>query len=172
MVTQGFQPIILPASGQGIQLGIQSVGGVAVVSSPSGVLANPDVIVPAQQMNPVSVVVKCTNVPLNSEITVVVHPANGSDVQAVGLNNSGTTASSTATVSLNMPRGGGIIYAKAVTGIAGTVSTDSPNPARSLADTGWTADGERFKAMEIIATMGGKQSITYIAESGKRYPLN
>ena len=172
VVTQGFQPIILPASGQGIQLGIQSVGGVAVVSSPSGVLANPDVIVPAQQMNPVSVVVKCTNVPLNSEITVVVHPAKGSDVQAVGLNNSGSTASSTATVSLNMPRGGGIIYAKAVTGIAGTVSTDSPNPARSLADTGWTADGERFKAMEIIATMGGKQSITYIAESGKRYPLN
>ena len=87
--SQGFQPIILPAPGQGIQLAIQNVGGVAVAANPSGVLANPDVIVPAQQTNPVSIVVSCTNVALNSEITVVVQPANGA---AVGRSASTTPA--------------------------------------------------------------------------------
>ena len=175
VVTQGFQPIIIPAPGQGIQLGIQSVGGVAVPASPSGVLANPDVIIPAQQANPIPIVVRCTNIPLNTEISVVVHPANGPDVQAVGLNNAGTAAASTATVSLNMPRGGGIIYAKAVTGIAGGgAATGNPVDAktRSLAETGWTADGERFVKMEITAALGGPQRVAYITESGKRYPAN
>ena len=123
--TQGFQPIIIPAPSQGLQLHIQSVAGNSVPNNPGGVLANPDVIVPAQQNNPIPIVVSCTNVPLNTEISVVVHPANGSDVQAVGLNNSGTLASSTATVSLNLPRGGGIIYAKCVTGIVGGGATAS-----------------------------------------------
>jgi hypothetical protein len=44
-----------------------------------------------------------------------VKPVNGSPVSAVGYN-AGTLASSTATVSLNMPRGGGLIYATAATG--------------------------------------------------------
>ena len=114
----------------------------AVPASPSGVLANPDVIIPAQQANPIPVVVRCTNLPLNTEISVVVHPANGPDVQAVGLNDAGTAASSTATVSLNMPRGGGIIYAKAVTGIAGhcighfTCRLENPIPRGDWLDGG------------------------------------
>lgn len=173
--TQGFQPIILPAAGQGIQLSIASVGGVAAPASPSGVLASPDVIVSAQQVNPIPIVVNCSNIPLNSEITVKVHPANGADVTAVGLNNAGTLATSTATVSVNMPRGGGIIYATAVTGIAGGgASIGSPADAKtpSLAETGWTASGERFVAMEITASLGGKQKIAYLTKSGKRYPAN
>jgi hypothetical protein len=113
-VSQGFQPIILPAAGQGIQLSIASIAGTAVSVNTSGVLVNPDVIIPAQQSNPLPVVVRCSNVPLNSEITVIVHPANGTDAQAAGTNNFGDATSSTATISLNMPRGGGIIYAKCV----------------------------------------------------------
>lgn len=131
----------------------------------------------------------------------MVQPASGAAVQAVGLNNAGTAESSTATVSLNMPRGGGIIYAKAVTGIAGNAhngnaaddktrfiagtrgegaaatlggggaaATRARTP--SLAETGWTADGERFVKMEIIAALGGPQRVAYITASGKRYPAN
>jgi hypothetical protein len=172
--TQGFQPIILSVPGLGIQLAIQSLAGVVVPASPSGVLANPDVIIPAQQANPIPIVVRCTNIPLNTEISVVVHPANGPDVQAVGLNTAGTAASSTATVSLNMPRGGGIIYARAVTGIAGNAANGSAAElkTRSLAETGWTADGERFVKIEITAALGGPQRVAYITESGKRYPAN
>jgi len=161
--------------GQGIQLAIQSIAGVAVAANPSGVLVNPDVIVPAQQTNPVSIVVRCTNVPLNSGITVVVQPANGAAVQAVSLNNAGTAAASTATVSLAMPRGGGIIYAKAVTGLAGgggaSISTPAGAKTRSLAETGWTAGGERFAQIEITAALGGAQRVAYITASGKRYEV-
>jgi hypothetical protein len=131
------------------------------------------VIIPAQQINPVAVVVSCANIPLNTEISVIVHPANGTDVQAVGLNNVGNLASSTATVSLNMPRGGGIIYAKCVSGVAGLGADTSLKDLRtkSLAETGWTADGERFAKIEITAALGGKQQIAYLTESGKRFPM-
>ncbi len=170
----GFQPIILPALGTGIALAIVSVAGVAVVANPSGTIAAPDVIIPGQQANPVLIVVKCANIPLNSEITVEVKPVNGPAIRAVGLNINGTQASSTATVSLNMPRGGGIIYAKAVIGLAGNsgagVQRNEKN--RLLAQTGWTANGERFAAVEVTATLGGQQQYVYLTESGKRYPLN
>ena len=179
--TQGFQPIILPAAGQGIQLNIASVGGTAISASPGGVLVNPDVIISAQKTNPIPIVVNCSNIPLNTEITVKVQPANGTPVTAVGTNNTGTLAASTATVLVNMPRGGGIVYASAVTGIAGTASLGSGEAANvakteaaalPLSQTGWTADGERFKAIEVTASLGGKQQVAYISESGKRYPLN
>ena len=136
-------------------------------------LANPDVIIPAQLSNPLPVVVNCANFPLNTEISVVVHPASGPDVQAVAMNNAGTLAASTATVSLNMPRGGGIIYAKCVSGVAnlGVDTSSKELRTKSLAETGWTADGERFAKMEIAAALGGCQQVTYITESGKRYPL-
>lgn len=172
VVTRGFQPIILPTGAQNTQLSIQSVGGAAVAANPSGALANPDVVIPAQQTNPVAVVVRCTNLPLHSEITVVVQPAHGAPVQALGINNVGTAASSTATISLTMPRGGGIIYAKAVSGLSGVASNTPGERARSLAQTGWTATGERFKAVEIVSLPGGRQKIAYIGESGTPYPTD
>jgi len=114
-MTQGFQPIILPVAGQGTQLAIASVAGAPVAASPNGLLATPDSIIAAQASNPVVIVVRCTNLPLNTPVTVTVKPANGAAISAVGYNNTGTLASSTATVSLNMPRGGGLIYATAAT---------------------------------------------------------
>jgi hypothetical protein len=113
--TQGYQPIIIPTSGQGVQLSIASVAGASISATPSGQLITPDAIISGQQANPISIVVNCSNLPLNTPITVTVNPATGSPVSAVGHNTTGTLASSTATVSLNMPRGGGIIYATAAT---------------------------------------------------------
>jgi hypothetical protein len=114
--TQGSQFIIIPSSGQLPQLTVTSVAGVAVSASPTGVLSTPDAVISAQQNNPIPIVVSCVNLPLNTAITVSVTPMNGSPVSATGHNTSGTQASSTATVSLNMPRGGGLIYATAATG--------------------------------------------------------
>lgn len=114
--SQGFQPIILPSAGVGAQLAISSISGVAVSASPTGVLAIPDAVISAQQGNPIPVVVSCANIPLNTAITVSVRPANGATVSAVGHNTTGTQASSTATVLLNVPRGGGIVWATATTG--------------------------------------------------------
>ena len=112
----GFQPIIIPATGQLPSLTVTSVAGVPVFPSPTGVLSTPDAVLSAQQNNPIPIVVQCSNLPLNSQITVSVKPMNGSPVSAIGYNNTGSLASSTATVSLNMPRGGGLIYASAATG--------------------------------------------------------
>jgi hypothetical protein len=109
----GFQPIIIPTPGLGTQLSIASVGGGAVSTSPTGVLVNPDVIISGAQLNPVSIEVHCLNLPLNTPITVTIKPSVGPSVNAVGLNTSGTQVSSTATIPINMPRGGGIIYATA-----------------------------------------------------------
>jgi len=115
VVTEGFQPIIMPGAGQGVGLVIASVGGLPVSASPTGVLATPDAVLSAQQANPIPIMVQCSNLPLGTAITVSVKPMNGSPVNAVG-HNTGTLASSTATVLLNMPRGGGLVYATAATG--------------------------------------------------------
>jgi hypothetical protein len=112
----GFQPITTPVAGQGVQLSIASVAGAAVSATPNGQLVSPDAIISGQQANPIPIVVNCANLPLNTLITVTVKPANGASVSAVGYNTTGTLASSTATVSLTMPRGGGLIYATAATG--------------------------------------------------------
>jgi hypothetical protein len=115
VVFQGFQPIILPGSGQGAQLRISSIGGVAVSASPTGVLSIPDAVLSAQQNNPIPIVVSCANLPLHSLISVSVRPSAGSAVSATGYNDSGTLASSSATVLINVPRGGGLVYATAST---------------------------------------------------------
>jgi hypothetical protein len=113
--SQGFQPVIMPIPAQSTQLAIVSVAGVPVGTQPTGVLSTPDAIISGQQANPVGVVVQCSNLPLNTPITVSVRPTTGLPVSAVGYNTTGTPAASTVTVSLNIPRGGGLIYATAAT---------------------------------------------------------
>jgi hypothetical protein len=113
--TQGSQFVIIPSAGQLPQLTVTSVGGVAVSASPTGALSTPDAVLSAQQNNPIPIVVSCANLPLNTLVTVSVTPMNGSPVSATGYNNTGTLASSTATISINIPRGGGLIYATAAT---------------------------------------------------------
>ncbi len=116
LLSQGSQFLVIPTAGQGAQLTVASVGGVPVSASPAGQLSTPDAVLSAQQNNPIPIVVHCSNLPLNTQITVSVKPANAPAVSATGLNSSGTLASSTATVSIVMPRGGGLIYATAATG--------------------------------------------------------
>jgi len=108
--------VIIPTAGQGVQLVIASVGGVAVSSSPTGVLSVPDAVISPHQENPIPVVVRCSNLPLNTPITVSVRPANGAVATGLGYNNIGTQASSTATMLVSIPRGGGMIWAAATTG--------------------------------------------------------
>ena len=113
--TSGSQFIIIPTPGQLPQLTVTSVGGVAVSASPTGILTTPDAVLSAQQNNPITIVVSCANLPLNTQITVSVVPANGLAVSATGYNTTGTLASSTANISIVIPRGGGLIYATATT---------------------------------------------------------
>jgi hypothetical protein len=59
-----------------------------------------------------------------------------------------------------------------VSGIALAAATGVNDKVRSLAETGWTAGGERFAQVEVTATLGGQSRVAYITESGKRYPAN
>jgi hypothetical protein len=112
--TQGAQFVILPSSGQLPQLAVTSIAGVPVSVSPTGVLNTPDAVLSAQQTNPVPIVVHCSNVPLGTAITVSVKLVGGAAVTGVGYN-SGSVSSSTVTVSIVIPRGGGLVYATATT---------------------------------------------------------
>jgi hypothetical protein len=168
--TSGYQPIIIPAPGQLAQLAITSLAGIAVPSNTVSTLLNPAVVIPGQQANPIPVVVQCSNIPLNTTITVQVNPASGATVTTVGMNNFGTQASSTATINVDMPRGGGVIYAKALAPI-GIASADNGQKYQSYAKTGLTVGGERFAKIELTVTPGGRQKVVFLTASGKRYPL-
>ena len=113
--SRGFNPILV-APPQSATLAIQSVAGNAVPPNPTGVLVTPDVAIAGQQGTPIAVVVRCANISLGTPITVVVKGVNGPMVLGTGYNNAGTLASSTATVQVSVPRGGGTIYATVATG--------------------------------------------------------
>jgi hypothetical protein len=112
--SRGFNPI-LTAPVQSVTLAIQSIAGNVVSQNPTGVLYTPDATISGQQTTPIPIVVSCVNLPLNTPITVVVKPVNGPTVLGSTVNNTGTLSSSTATVSITIPRGGGLVYATATT---------------------------------------------------------
>lgn len=112
--SRGFNPILI-APAQTASLSIQSIAGNTVPTNPTGVLFTPDASISSQQTNPIPIVVRCVNLPLGTPVTVVVKPVNGPMVLGSTANNAGTQISSTATVSIVMPRGGGLVYATAGT---------------------------------------------------------
>jgi hypothetical protein len=113
--TQGFQQIIFQHPGNGVQLSILKIGGNDIGPNPSGILADPDSIIAGSQNNPIPVVVHCSYLPLNTPVTVIIRSALGGERRASGLNDLGSEESSTANILINIPRGGGIIYATAST---------------------------------------------------------
>jgi len=129
----GFQPIIIAAQGQGVQLAIQTIGGLSVGVNPSSAYNNPAAVLPASQPNPVPVVVRCSNVPLGTQIFLNARSAVGQTAASSGYNNSGTLASSAATIAINLPRGTGILMAQAVIssgqGLSAQTSPNTPEHA-------------------------------------------
>ena len=170
--TFGYQPIILPPASQAVGLSIETVGGVAVDSTPTGSSTDPDVTVPANTQNPVTITVKCTNIPLNTEVIIDAKPANGASVRAAALNAVGDSVESYASVDIDLPRGAGTIQAKTVSGISDIFASTDPKSGALLARRGWLATGEHFASLEVISVLGGGQFITYLSESGKRYNLD
>lgn len=171
--SHGYQPIIIPPDGQGISLNITKVAGNNVAASPEASPINPDIIVPANISNPVQVIVSCQNIPLNTEIILEAKGPQGPSVIVSALNTTGTKENSTATISINLPRGSGTLQAKAVSGITTDLSALQKEDDNSvLAKTGWLATGEKFAAIEVTSTLGGGMSYTYISESGVRYPIS
>lgn len=152
-VTTATPGVVVPANLPSIR--IVSVAGIAPPTKPSGSLqGGPDIILPSNQSNPVNVALSASNIPLGTTLQVTLTPENGARVATQSTSLTGTLASSTATASVSLPDGISVIQAAGTIDVAGTQLTAS--------------NGEKVKRIEVSATYGGRSTVTYITESGKR----
>lgn len=143
---------VFPANAPAIR--IVSIAGIAAPNNPGGSLqSGPDVIMPANQTNPVTVALAASNIPLGTTLQVTLTPENGARVAIQSTALTGSLASSTATASVTIPDGISVIQA------SGTID---------VAALGMVINGEQVKSIEVNAVFGGHQTITYVTRSNKR----
>lgn len=140
-------------------LTIASVGGVQVPSAPKGLIGAPDVSIPYNITNPVTVVVNAKNVNTGTTVTVKASPSSGSQTSGTGTL-SGTVESSSASISLNISTSYPSLLTASVT-IVVTAANGGPI----------YAEGEKVEKMRIETAMGGGQKMFYITESGREIPV-
>jgi hypothetical protein len=140
------------------QLVIASVGGVSAPANPLGTFSGPpDIVLPANQTNPVNVVVQASGIPAGTAVTVTVVPSNGAPSPGQGASLTGTTASSSTTISVSLPPGVNVLTASAIIDL--TVARSGPP---------LLINGDKIDRIEIAATFGEASRITYVTHSGKR----
>ena len=142
-------------------LAITTVASLAVTDPPTGDVTTPDVTIPATQANPIVVEVALTNVTVGTILTLDVKPQFGAGFETLATN-AGTLAVSTASFSVDLPSGDGLMEARAVVDISGV---------KSLAMSGLAPNGERFKTISMSSTLGGPQTVVFVTESGARFTL-
>jgi hypothetical protein len=135
---------------------IASIAGVPAPATPAGSFSgSPDIVLPANQPNPVSVVITASNVPLSTSITVNFKNSSGSSDSTHAGPLFGTVASSTATASIGLFSGTNVVSATATI----VLSAD----AKPL-----FINGEQVEKIELAATYGGGSNVTYITHAGHR----
>jgi hypothetical protein len=92
-------------------LRITSVGGIAVGPNPSGLIATPDVTFPTAPAGAVTVDLAASNVPVGTVVRLRATPLVGTLTTADSSALTGTLQSSTASASLEIPAGTGVITA-------------------------------------------------------------
>jgi hypothetical protein len=138
-------------------LQIASVAGVAAPAAPSGSFqGSPDIILPANQANPVTVVINATNIPAGTTVNVTSTTAAGTSATATATL-SGTTASSNGTASISLSAGLSVLTATTVIDLAQT------GDLRPM-----FINGEKVDKIEIASRYGGGSELTYITHSGRR----
>ena len=160
--------LILPDNLQP-DLAITSVAGIAAPPNPTGDLANPDILIPITETNPMEIIVACQDLLPGTDVVVTARPEFGAVVSAMG-DAEGTFDDSTATVLLDVPAGVGLITAQAVNGV-GAEKSEEVASRQSPGVTGMASNGERFVRVEMNATYGGRSETVLITESGLRLPL-
>jgi hypothetical protein len=138
-------------------LQIVSVAGVAAPATPLGSFqGSPDIILPAAQANPVSVVVNATNVPSGTTVNVTATSATGSATTAAATL-AGTTGASSGTANVSLPTGLSVLTATTLIDLA-QIGDLKP----------LFINGEKVEKIEVAATYGGAPEWTYITQSGRR----
>jgi hypothetical protein len=155
LVNSGLPTSVTPANLPTLQ--IASVAGVAAPAVPLGSFqGSPDIVLPANQANPVTVVVNATNIPAGTTVNVTSTTAAGTNTTATATL-SGTTASSNGTASISLAAGLSVLTATTVIDLAQT------GDLRPM-----FINGEKVDKIEIAARYGGGPELTYITHSGRR----
>lgn len=139
-------------------LTITSAGGVDSPAVPKGSFGSPDVMLPFNAQNPITVVVNGANIPAGTTVTLKASPAVGSATSATGTL-AGTDTSSSASIQVNISKAYPSVLTASVT--------------FQLASLGMGpiyAQGELVEKVRVEAAMGGGSTMTYITASGKEIP--
>lgn len=138
-------------------LKIESVGGVAVPTEPSGV---GDVALPPNFTNPVTVTFVTSGVTVGSTIKLTVIPAVGLTTSATSAPTTGTANSATASVTTTLSPGPNTLQASVTYTVVAAIGD-----AMSV-----YAQGERVEKVTLASTLGSKESqVTLTTVSGKQY---
>jgi hypothetical protein len=137
---------------------ITSVAGIAAPIAPTG---SADITLPAGTPNPVTVVFTTTGIPVGNTIRLTVTPANAAAITADSTPLIGSTASATASASVNLPPGPSVLLASSTFPIVAALG-------QALAPF---AQGERVEKMTVVAVPGAPTRYTFITVSGKEFKL-
>ncbi len=137
---------------------IASAGGIDSPVVPKGSFGSPDVMLPFNTQNPITVVVTGANIPANTTVTLKASPAVGSATTATGTL-AGTDTASSASIQLNISKAYPSVLTASVT-----------FQLASLGIGPIYAHGELVEKVRVEAAMGGGSTMTYITASGKEIP--
>lgn len=140
-------------------LAITSVGSIQVPAAPKGAFGAPDVILPFNTQNPVTVALSAVNVPVGTTVTVKSSPAIGTTVTATGTL-AGTYESSSVSVQLNVSMSYPSVLTASVTLVV-TAALGGPI----------YAEGELVEKIRVETAMGSGSTMTYITVSGREIPV-
>jgi hypothetical protein len=148
-------------------LRITSIGGVAAPANPSASLSTPDITFPSDIVAPVTVAVSANNVPAGTPVAIKVVPATGQPTTATtgGLSDTGGTL--TASASVTLPPGAGVVTASATFSIAGGSGGGGGGAFNTLP----LIDGKPFERVEVAALADGTSRTYLVAQSGVRFEL-
>lgn len=136
-------------------LTISSIGGVSSPTVPKGAYGAPDVMLPFNTKNPITIVVTGSNIPTGQTVTVKASPSVGSATSA-SATLEGTEASSNASLSLSIATAYPSIITASVT-FQLTAANGAPIYAM----------GELVEKVRVSSALGGRSLVTYITASGK-----
>jgi hypothetical protein len=141
-------------------LRITSIGGIAVGPNPTGVASTPDVTFPTAPSGPVTVNLAASSVPAGTTVDVRASPLVGAATTATSTALTGTLQNSTATASLTIPPGAGVI----------TAVTSFPVTTAML-DRLPHIPGMKPALIEVTADASGASRAFVIGEDSRRVEL-
>jgi hypothetical protein len=144
-------------------LRITSVGGIAVGQNPTGSISTPDVTFQTAPSGPVTVNLAASNIPTTAPtkvVTVRANPLIGTSTEAESTPLTGSLQSSTASASLTIPAGAGVI----------TAVTSFPVTTAML-DRLPQIPGMKPALIEVTADASGASRLFVIGEDSRRVEL-